>query len=622
MYNISVPMVLKNIEKFGFKPALDQLKSVGASRVMLAIDSYIVDAEKKQSLMASIAKAVDYFKSNGFETGVWLWSFAVRYKNDFEKITSPDGLKCKEEVCPSDKAFCDMAADFIKSIAKCGVDFILFDDDYRYGCYTEVHLGCTCKNHMALISDMLGENLTASDIKDYLFKGGKNKYRCAFVAANRKVFLDFAKLMRDAVDSINPDIRFGLCACITTWDFDGASPAEICKVLAGNTKPLLRLIGAPYWAPFKGWGNSLSSIIELERLQASWCDSDIEIIAEGDTYPRPRYYTPSSYLEGFDTALRADGSLCGILKYMIDYCSSNEYETGYIKAHCENTEFYKNIERIFSNKECQGIRVYEAMRKYEDMDVPEQLSHGGNVYNAFFPITSKMLSEISVPTKYNGKGVGIAFGDNARYLPDNAAVDGLIIDIRAAKILQESGTDVGIKSFGDSISPTAENFTENGERVRHDQTAAQSIRISPNACVRSTYEDCGTPASFTYQNSNGEKYYVLNVDTYNSSDCFYRNYMRSKEIARVCKQFFLSPLPAYSANHPYLYIMAKKSADSNALSIGLWNFFADSIHNAEIYLDSVYKSAEFVNCSGALKGDMLTVDDVSAFGYCCIEVKK
>jgi hypothetical protein len=36
--------------------------------------------------------------------------------------------------------------------------------------------------------------------------------------------------------------------------------------MAGNTKPILRLIGAPYWAIKQGWGNRLADVIELERM--------------------------------------------------------------------------------------------------------------------------------------------------------------------------------------------------------------------------------------------------------------------------------------------------------------------------------------------------------------------
>ena len=69
-------------------------------------------------------------------------------------------------------------------------------------------------------------------------------------------------------------------------------------------------------------------------MESSWTKAgDIEILAEGDAFPRPRTRCPASYLEGFDTAIRASGCTDGILKYGIDYFSNTDYETGYAAFH-------------------------------------------------------------------------------------------------------------------------------------------------------------------------------------------------------------------------------------------------------------------------------------------------
>ena len=72
--------------------------------------------------------------------------------------------------------------------------------------------------------------------------------------------------MRIAVDSINPDIRMAFCACMSSWDLDGVDAYTITKILAGNTKPLIRLSGAPYWAVNQAFGQRLQGVIEQERM--------------------------------------------------------------------------------------------------------------------------------------------------------------------------------------------------------------------------------------------------------------------------------------------------------------------------------------------------------------------
>ena len=271
MYTVSVPIILKKAEKYGYEKYLEKLNEIGASRVMLALDTYVLDKEKADKVFESLSDAAAFFKSNGFEVGAWIWTFMLNAENNYMKIQSPTGGVCENEVCPTDKDFIAFASEYIKNIARCGVDLLLFDDDFRFGFLTDVKMGCTCPNHINMISEILGENITREDIKDYLISGGKNKYRSAFLKANKISLINFSKEMRRAVDSVNESIQFGVCACLTTWDFDGADSIEVARALAGNTKPLIRLIGAPYWAPDRSWGNRLSDVIELERLERSWC---------------------------------------------------------------------------------------------------------------------------------------------------------------------------------------------------------------------------------------------------------------------------------------------------------------------------------------------------------------
>ena len=88
------------------------------------------------------------------------------------------------------------------------------------------------------------------------------------------------------------------------------------------------------------------SKIVLETLK----DKGIELISEGDTWPRPRFVTSAARLECFDMALRADGNIDGILKYMECYVSSAAYETGFVDAHIAHEGLYQQIEQHFSGK--------------------------------------------------------------------------------------------------------------------------------------------------------------------------------------------------------------------------------------------------------------------------------
>lgn len=105
---------------------------------------------------------------------------------------------------------------------------------------------CLCDRHIAEIFRLTGDNVTRGEIRGHILKGGKNKYRDAYLKNNGDAFRAFAAEMRKAVDSINPEIRLGACACLTSWDIDGTDAAELAGILAGKTRPFARLIGAPY----------------------------------------------------------------------------------------------------------------------------------------------------------------------------------------------------------------------------------------------------------------------------------------------------------------------------------------------------------------------------------------
>ncbi|MBO5069946.1 MAG: hypothetical protein J6C37_06245, partial [Roseburia sp.] len=451
---------------------------------------------------------------------------------------------------------------------------------------------------------------------------GKNKYRSAWLSANGEFFRQFAREMRGKLDEVNPAIRFGPCSCMSLWDFDGVSTVEISRILAGNTKPFMRLIGAPYWAANRSWGNRLQDVIELERMERSWCDDDIEIFSEGDAYPRPRFACPASYLEGFDTALRADGRMDGILKYAMDYISGADYEPGYVQRHLRNEPLYEQIERHFSGKMACGVRVWEAMCKFEDAKIPDEVAGFIDVEDMFFSPAARMMAANSVPTVYEGFGVaGVAFGENVKYIPAKALEHGLILDARAAAILTESGVDVGITAIGERISVSEEHFLKEDEYVPTNGARPYKMTLSDQAQIQSVFVMRGEsiPASYLYENAEGQKFLVFTFDAYFAPEQLFRQYTRSRQIADTVASFFGRPLPAYSFGNPDLYLLSKEGEGS--LAVGLWNFCADSVLRPEVILGKAYKKITFLNCTGELQKDRVVLSELQPFAFAGFEVE-
>lgn len=620
MYKLSVP-VMDNILSRGDnkeKTAAD-LKRMGADRVFLALDAYIADPTERKAALQSLREDCAYFKNLGFEVGSWCWTFMVREDFGFTRMKSPTGRESSMDVCPSDEAFCDYAADYIRELAATGVDLIMFDDDFRYG-FQDMGLGCVCENHLARMREITGENFTLDDIRDHLLSGKKNKYRSAWIQANGEYLRGFARRMRAALDEVSPQTRMGFCACMSNWDFDGILAHEISLLLAGGTKPFMRLIGAPYWAAMQAWGNRLGDVIELERMERSWCPDGIEIFSEGDAYPRPRFCTPAAIMEGFDTALRADGSLDGILKYGLDYSASPDYERGYVERHCKHLPLYAGIDDFFGSKTPCGIRIYEFPKKYENADVPEEKAGKDDVQDMFFSPASRLTSACSLPTVYHGTGVGgIAFGENARYLDEDALNSGLVLDLLAARILTERGVDVGLLAVGEKHSAATEHFSEPEEYVSVDGSYYETT-LAPGARVQSEFTEGDTahPASYLYENSRKQRFLVFTFNAYFNGGRLNRQYGRSRQLAEAFPYLSGQKLPAFCFGNPDLYTLCK--SENSKLTVGLWNFFPDEIDAPVITLHRPYTAIRFLNCEGELHGDCVTLTPIPAYGFAAFEV--
>ena len=609
MYQIAVPVINHNLSRIDLDAFVPTLKKAGVGRVLLAMGVYPDDPKKRKEWMKLLRENCAFFHSEGFEVGVWIWTFWVDSNAPFTRMRSVEGVDSKIMACPADLAFREYAAGFMREFAASGVDLILFDDDFRFG-FQDMGLGCTCKLHEA----MMGEPFQP----EKLLSGGSNPHRDRWQQVKAQSLKEFAAAMRAAVDSVNPKVRLGVCACMSLWDLDGVDAATISRILAGNTKPYLRTIGAPYWAVKRSWGNRVQDVIELTRMERSWSDDDIEIVSEGDCYPRPRTTCPAAYLEALDTALRADGTMDGIQKYMEDYHGSDRYERGYFNAHFRNQPLYAQIEEAFHGKSL-GVRVYESMTKYAETEIPPIVKTGKLLQQQFFPVAARMLAACSVPTVYEGEGVcGIVFGENARHLPQSALNKGLILDLRAAELLTEQGIDVGLCGVGKSFRPCEEYFPAYNEYAGIFNGTAQKITVAPEAEVLSYYEDA--PASYYYKNREGNQFLVFafygywNGPEFTDGETFWRQYTRARQLGDVIARFG-EPLPAHTWGHPDLYLLCRETAT------GLWNLHPDAAYDVRVSLTHAH-SVSFVNCSGRFEEGVATIEKIEPYGVAIIKENK
>ena len=635
MYKYTVQIANRIFAKDDREAICDLLKRMGVSRVLLPMGCYHFDEELRKEECALLRDNAAFLKARGFEVGTWLWTFMdARENSDFVRMVLPSGKISMQSVCPSDPSFRAFAAEYICELAGCGVDLILYDDDFRYGNLAG-EMGCVCENHLRFMSELLGEELTVDGVRDYLISGGENKYRTAWQKSKRYYFELFAKEMREALDKEYPDVRLGVCSCYPNWDHDGITTYEICKLLAGdNTKPLLRLTGAPFWAlPNAQLANHrLQDTIDTARMARSFCesDTDAEIIGEGDTYPRPRFMGPANHLEAYDQILRAEGRVSGLLKYTFDGYSTYKYEMGYNRRHLANMPIYERIDRMFGGKKTVGVRVYEHLNKYEKMDIPASMTQRELQYT-FFSWAARTLTAAQVPIVFEGdEGVAVVYGENAKYLTKKDMGRGLILDARAAEILTERGFDVGLVKRGEQVGVSSENFVLSGQTVGLMSSRAYKLTLRDGAEIQSTFFSTESVSwqqgahgenivgSYFYENKDGGKFLVFAFDGTLAHNTIFRHYERADQIKATLSRLGSAPQFCVCTS-PDLYALAKEG--EGRIAVGLWNLHADPVDEPFIRIEGG-KSARIVsviNCEAVCDGEVIRLSPISPYGFAAVE---
>lgn len=602
MYRISVPVKASTLDYQGRASVLHRLQAVGAHRVFLCVSNpFSADEAYIDSEMEALERECRYFHDLGYEVGAWIVALTTEADGRFTPLYAVEEEKTcsKELACPSDENFLALCAERTRRLAACGVDLIMYDDDLRFSYMENGAVACLCPEHLKRISAELGETVDRAVMTKHIRSGGPNKYRDAWIRVNGDVLRNYARRMRAAADEVNPKIRLGACTCLSSWDLDGVDAYELATVFAGNNRPFARLIGAPYWAARRNWGCRIGDVIEQERFELTWmrAKGDIELWAEGDTY-RPRTLVPASYLEDLDTAMRADGGLDGILKYFNDYSYQSEHETGYERMHLRNLPTYDAIERMFSGKSALGVRVYEFPRKVPWMELGEALVSHATLGSTFFSSAARSFSATAIPTVYEGEGItGACFGSNAYSLPEEARRNGLILDVKAARILSQRGVDVGVLDFGASFLNYGEQFSVDGDRINTRGVYAYRLTLADTAKVESNTRTAEQlPLSYRYENADGERFLVLNFDadriTADGGSGFetmiHRDYCRGRQYADAVEWLSRGKrLPAHTAGHPDVYLLCKQNADGE-LTVGIWNFSVDPVLSMDLRLGESY----------------------------------
>ena len=647
-YNLAIPVTVNLLTSETRDEYLNCLRNVGATRLWIHIsrDNLFLNenSPKRCADLSLLEENLRFFEENGIETGVWFSAFGygfttnssismqgeksasswTRIRSVWDDEIPQAGL---DAMCPEDPAFRNAYMSIIRDIAHLRPNLIMIDDDMCLS--VRPGIGCFCERHLDMISDEFGKKVTIDDIRKYAFVGEKNPYRSAWLSAMRKSLSAFCREVRSVVDEEDKSIRLGFCSGYTSWDIEGADAIELTYILAGGTKPFLRLTGAPYWVAEKKHrfpGQTLNEVIEITRAQESRCrNEEIEIFNEADSWPRPRYNCPSSLIECFDIAMRAQGGQ-GTLKYLLDYYSHFDSEPGYLRFHEKNKPLYEHREKNFSDKNAAGVLIYSNLQSIENATLPAKLGdkdEGGEneIMYRFFSTAASVLTAQSIPVTYDDRSgkaeCAIAFGDEVKNIPDGDFPKKLILDLPAALELQKKGIDVGLISAVPTNHPSCEVFPRDDGKADHlilykpfskPEYLGSGIfdcKLKPEVEVLSEFESNGETIPSAYIYNNGSfKVLVFAVDAYveGSQSAFFCSYHRQRQLL----DFIDGDFPHIKAN-PEVYTLFKKSHDEKEAAVLFENLSCDALFDFDVELGKQCRECEVFGLDALLSEDRKTL---------------
>lgn len=630
MRKLCVPIHMNTVTYENIGTYVESCKKSGVERVFVCgIGNVYLKSSKIYTKTDLVKFAIDTFKAEGFEVGVWIGGFGhgVILQHDKGAVTSDmftplegvSGETTKHGFCPYDDNFKEAYAEGVKKIAAMGPHMIMIDDDFRLSLRANFYFGCFCEKHIKEYYRRLGEEMPRDRLEQLIYGGGKNKYRDTYRSLMKDTILGFAKRMREAIDEVDPEIRMAACTSCENWDANGTDIAEIARTFAGNTKPYTRVAGAPYG----DW--TLIPELDITRLQMKWLrDEGVETMAEGDVYPRPRYNVPSKVLEVFDLCLIAANEGDGILNYVYDYVSKPDYETGYVDRYIRNAPLRTQVEEIFGDKKPCGIEVFQIPNLIENWVLPKEVKHGihTRLTGACFATCRELISRNAIPVTFDScDGPVFVAGENAKYIDLNMLKRGAVLDIKAADYLSRRGIDTGFISE-ESCEPDEEIFIEEGDHLLNIVTAGlRKVVCKEGAKILSKFMPYESPSVYLYENAEGMRFVVVAVDLYASSPKtnFFANYFRQAQLVKGIEWAGQKKLPAVCLKNPNLYMVVSKN--EKAMSVALANIFLDDIYEPVVRLDKEYDEIKFANCTGRLEGDKVYLSDIPPYGFVAFEVK-
>lgn len=397
-------------------------------------------------------------EGTGIKVGVLLQSLighrndAVVEDADWQRAENINGTPLIRG-CILSQTLRDYVYDVVKLIAEEGPDSLMIDDD----CCLLKWRGaeCFCDEHMRRFNAVSTRQFTAEALKTHFKEQGpQDEAVMLFEKLRMDALEDFARLVREAIDSVDPDIP---CSCCTPGA-EFMSIDRVAKAVAGKNRPLIRLCNANY---LEGDAKDFPRVTYKAFALRNLIEGDIDVIDEADTYPHNRYSKAAVALHAKLTVGALNGEVGAKIWLSNIYFQDSYTQRKYDEILGRYRNYYPAIVEIIRTAKATGPIT----------PLPTKAS----VFKQFHPLAvdaafyafdwqRDFIAHYGVPARYarlGEPGIYLVTSDMLRFFDDAEIAEMLsqhvLLDDKAARILIDRG-------FGDEIGVTfgteAESVTD------------------------------------------------------------------------------------------------------------------------------------------------------------------
>lgn len=506
--------------------------------------------------------------------------------------------------CPLDPGFQDYVKKSVIMLAEEEPYSFLVDDDVRL---IDGHgLECFCPLHMKRFNALSEREYTSEELRGIVKDAEPGDPLLErFEKVRKESLIEFAGIIRKAIDSVNPAIRCGYCTPGSEFLMTG----KMAKALAGGTKPFLRINNAMYMeGDAKFFPHQMAYTQSLRKI-----NSDIpEVLDESDTFPQNRYSKAAISMHAHITGAILNGLNAAKLWLTNLGWPDPATEKPYDEIMGKHAGYYQALEETMRTAKLQGpITPIHNWGKFWHPVKPEK---------AFWKSDwqPQVLGQTGIPARYEfpaEPGIRMLAGeDSVAFFSDDELRDmlsgSLLLDGTAAKEFCKRGFS---KEIGVNAETREFRFNYEQECETKEQLSLMNDFVCPFLTVnspdteiltqlvsipyrKSSQETVIAPGTTLYRNAAGGKVAVytahLQMPWYN-----YLSPGRKRLLIKVLDKLNGTPLPYIVMEGQNIYALHAILPDQTDL-LAIINLNFDALSSIHIRVQKAIRGVQYLSGRG------------------------